>query len=56
MGVGDESGDRAEDGEGFNFEVRCRGHDHALVQGYVRVILFVDIQVLDKTLSEEVIE
>jgi hypothetical protein len=54
--VRDETGDGAEEGEGFDLEVSRFGLELVLVERDVGVVLLVDVEVLDETLAEEVVE
>ena len=56
MGVRDQTCDCTENCEGLNLEMSGRGEDLGLVKRDVRVVLLVHIEVLDKTLAEEIIE
>lgn len=50
MGVRDEAGDSAKEGERFYLEVRGRRHNIRLIESDVGVILFVDVEVFNETL------
>lgn len=54
--IRDETGDSSKDSERFDLEMCCRRRDETFVEGDVRVILLVNIQILDKTLTQEVVE
>ena len=48
--------DSAKQRERLDLEVRGGRYDIRLVQGNIRVVLLVDVQILNQTLTEEVIE
>jgi hypothetical protein len=52
--IGNETGHRSEDGERFNFEVCSGRDDHILVEGNVRVVFFVDIEIFHQAFLEEI--
>ena len=51
MGVRDEAGDGAKEGERFYLEVRGRRHNIRFIESNVGVILLVDVQVFNETLA-----
>jgi hypothetical protein len=56
MRVWDEPRHSTENGEGFDFKV-CSGlHDVGLIQGDVRVILFVYVEIFNQSSAEKVIK
>lgn len=56
MRVGNEAGDSSKQGERLDFQVRGRGDDIGFVQSDVRIVLFVDVEVFDKTLPQKIVE
>jgi len=56
MRIRDQTGDGAQNGERFYFEVCRTGDDVRFVEGYMGIVLFVDIKIFHKTLPKEVIE
>jgi hypothetical protein len=55
VGVRDQAGAHAQDGERVDLEVRGVRRDVALVQRQLRRVLLVDVQVLDEALADEVL-
>ena len=56
MRIWNKAGNSSEERERFDLEVCCAGNNVLLIQCDVRVVLFVDVEVLHKTLPEEVVE
>lgn len=56
VGIGNETSDGAENCKRLDLQVGRGRHDVRLVQRDVRVILFVDVQVFDEALLQEVIK
>ena len=56
MRIWNKAGDSSEERERFDLEMCCAGNNVLLIQCDVRVVLFVDVEVLHKTLPEEVVE
>ena len=56
MRIRDETSDGAENGEGFNLQVRRSWDDIRFVERDVRIILLVYVQIFNETLAQEVVE
>lgn len=54
--IGDEAGADAEQREGLDLHVRRADVDVGLIDGDVAVVLLVDVQVLDQTVLQKVLE
>lgn len=54
--IGNQTGDCAEDGEGFDLKMRAERGDITLVHRDEGIVLLVDVEVLYETLREEVVE
>lgn len=56
VGVGDETCDGPEEGEGFDFEVRRVVENLIFVEGDVGIVFFVDVEVFDEPFMKEGVE
>lgn len=56
MRIRDQTGYRTQQSERFDFEMSRIENDFSLLQGNVRIVLFVDVEVLDQSLMQECVK